>query len=669
MRIQILFMVLCIIGLPVMSYAQPDTTEQKKEIIIQEIKVTGAKNSGIKKTPDLQQQTDKIMSEMTGVTLIKRGNYAQEPLIRGLNAGQITTTIDGMHIFGACTDRMDPVSSYVEPNNLSGIRLNLGPNEDQNSGQIGGGLDFRLMKAQPNADKKLSGRIGLGYETNAQAMQSLGSLQYSRKRWAVQVNGIFRKADNYQAANRQTILFSQYEKFNVGGSFVGIINEYHKIHLDYLQDNGKNIGYPALTMDVAFANAKIASITHSYARSGKRIYRWESKAYFNFIDHAMDDTKRPPETVPMHMDMPGTSRTAGFYTGGAIRLTHKQFLHAKITGYQNDLHAEMTMYPDNGNEMFMLTIPDARRSNIGLNLSDKIYIGKGTDLMVGGRIEYIQSSITTLLGLQTMTSLYTGDPNKQNVIYNAFLQVNQKIGKKTTIYGGITRALRNATLQEMYGFYLYNRMDAHDYLGNPDLKPESSWNLNVGSKVNYSKVAFNGQVFSYFFSNYITGMKMEDYSVMTIGGAGVKQYTNISDALIYGAELTMEWKITEKITFQSLNSVSVGEDNAGDALPFIPPFRSLNKVQYDLKGYLFKVEYVTAAAQERVSTVKYGEKSTPSFHLLNLGISKKYEFEKVALNCSLALDNVFDRAYYEHLDVMKINRQGRNLVLHLTLTF
>lgn len=668
MRIQIFFKVL-ILSLPFISYAQPDTTEQKKEIIIQEIKVSGKKESGIKKTPDLQQQTDKIMSEMTGVTLIKRGNYAQEPIIRGLNAGQITTTIDGMHIFGACTDRMDPVSSYVEPNNLSGIRLNLGPNEDQNSGQIGGGLDFRLMKAQPNSDKKISGRVGLGFETNAQAIQSLGSLQYSRKRWAVQVNGIFRKADNYQAANRQTILFSQYEKFNLGGSFVGVINEYHKIFLEYLQDNGKDIGYPALTMDVAFANAKIASVTHNYARSGKRVYRWESKAYFNFIDHAMDDTKRPPETVPMHMDMPGTSRTAGFYTGGAIRLTHKQFMHLKVTGYQNDLHAEMTMYPDNGNEMFMLTIPDARRTNIGLNLSDKIYVGQGTDLMIGGRVEYVQSSITTLLGLQTMTSLTTEDPNRSNIIYNAFLQVNQKIRKKTIVYGGITRALRNPTLQEMYGFYLYNRMDAHDYLGNPDLKPESSWNLNIGSKVNYSKVAFNGQLFAYFFTNYITGMKMEDYGVMTIGGAGVKQYTNIPNALIYGAELTMEWKVTEKLTFQSLNSVSVGEDNAGDALPFIPPFRSLNKVQYDLKGYLLKVEYVAASAQERVSTIKYGEKRTPSFHLLNLGVSKKYTFEKVALNCSLALDNVFDRAYYEHLDVMKINRQGRNVVLHITLTF
>lgn len=648
---------------------QNDTTTQKKEIIIQEITVTGAKGTSEKKTPDLQQQTDKIMSEMTGVTLIKRGNYAQEPIIRGLNAGQITTTIDGMHIFGACTDRMDPVSSYVEPNNLSGIRLNLGPNEDQQSGQIGGGLDFKLLKAQPDATKRVSGRVGLGFETNALAIQSLGSLQYSRRRWAIQVNGIFRKANNYQAANQQTILFSQYEKFNVGGNFVGVINEYHKVYVDYLQDNGKNIGYPALTMDVAFANAKIASVTHNYSRSGKRVYRWESKAYFNFIDHAMDDTKRPPEMVPMHMDMPGTSRTAGFYSGGAIRLTHKQFLNVKVTGYQNDLHAEMTMYPDNGNEMFMLTIPDARRTNLGVNISDKIYVGNSTDLLIGGRLEYIASSITTLIGRQTVTSLYAGNPDKSNVLYNAFLQVNQKIGKKTILYGGLTRALRNPTLQEMYGFYLYNRMDAHDYLGNPDLKPESSWNLNFGSKVNYSKIAFNGQIFAYFFSDYITGIRMDDYSVMTIGGAGVKQYANIPNALIYGAELTAEWKITDQLIFQSLNSVSIGQDNDGDALPFIPPFRSLNKVQYDLKGYLFKVEYVTATAQERVSTVKYGEKRTPSFHLLNLGISKKFVFEKVAINGSLALDNVFDRAYYEHLDVMKINRQGRNLILHLTLVF
>ena len=104
-------------------------------------------------------------------------------------------------------------------------------------------------------------------------------------------------------------------------------------------------------------------------------------------------------------------------------------------------------------------------------------------------------------------------------------------------------------------------------------------------------------------------------------------------------------------------------------MPFVPPFRSVNKVQYDLKGYFFKVEYIAAAAQNRVSTQKYGENTTPAFHVFNVGVTKRFSIAKNYLQCSLNLDNILDAVYYEHLDVMKINRQGRSLTIHTTFVF
>lgn len=661
---QLILVVFC---LPNFLHAQIDTNAQSKELIVQEVQVKGSKDNA-PTTPNLQQQTDKVLSGISGITLIKRGNYAQEATIRGLNGGQINTTIDGMHIFGACTDRMDPISSYVEPNNLGSIRLNLGPDENQNGSQTSS-LDFKLLKATPSAAKRVSGKVGLGFETNSLARQTLGSIQYSRTRWALQLNAIYRQADNYTAGNKEEILFSQYQKWNAGGSFTGVLNEHHRIYLDYLQDNGKNIGYPALTMDVAFADAKIGSVSHVYEDISRKLFRWETKVYMNYIDHAMDDTKRPAEQVPMHMDMPGTSKTTGFFSGGSIRLAQQNFLYIKATGYQNDLHAEMTMYPDNGNEMFMLTIPDARRSTLGLNISDKHFFHSGTEISFGGRLEYVQSEITTLIGRQTMTSSYVGDPNKSKMIYNAFVRIEQKLKKKVVLFANASNSLRNASLQEMYGFYLYNRVDAHDYIGNPDLKPESSLNINVGVRKEHKKWNVSAQLFTYQFQNYITGLRLEGYSVMTIGGAGVKKYTNLASANISGGEYSVQWKPLEKLLIQTTGAISIGQDVDGDALPFIPPFRSVNKIQYDLKGYFIKVEYTAAAAQNRVSTEKYGEKTTPAFHVFNVGVTKRFSFEKNYLQCSLNLDNILDAVYFEHLDVMKVHRQGRNLTMNVTFVF
>src|SRR5690606_32905015 len=134
-------------------------------------------------------------------------------------------SIDGMRIFGACTDRMDPISSYVEPNNLESYSVQFSPDENSIAATLGGGIDFRLKKATLNSPKKFSGLLGGGYEWNAHAFQALGALEYSGKKWAVRVNGLYRSAQNYKAARQQTIHFSQYEKWNAGASFTFQLNE------------------------------------------------------------------------------------------------------------------------------------------------------------------------------------------------------------------------------------------------------------------------------------------------------------------------------------------------------------------------------------------------------------------------------------------------------------
>ena len=656
-----------------LAISQEDTTQFQKNVLVEEVVVRGetVKNNGlsVEKQNNVQLSVDKILGATCGVTLIKRGNFAQEPTVRGLNAGQINMTIDGMQMFGACTDRMDPISSYVEPNNLKSISLNLGPNTEQFGSSIGGGFDFKLMKPTLGAPAFVSGSVGAGYETNGNAYRGLGLIQLSKKKWAVQVNSIYRKSENYIAGKNREIRFSQFEKWNLGVSGIVQLAKNNTLSVDYLLDNGTNIGYPALTMDVAFANAQIAAVSHKYRNTKRKFYELETKAYYNFIDHAMDDTKRPAEMVPMHMDMPGTSRTIGFYSNAAIRLAKKLFLKVKLNGYMNDLHAEMTMYPDMGAEMFMLTIPDARRMLIGVDLSEKYYVSEKVNLAIGVRADMNRSSVTTLMGRQTMTSIYSGELTKYNLIVNGFAQMNYQFGKKTSGSFGVARAARNATLQETYGFYLFNRLDNYDFLGNPEIAPESSWNVNLSADFKGEKFGISGGVFGYFFQDYIAGIKRDDYSAMTIGASGVKQYENLDHASIVGGEVKVRYSIAKNIVFTSNNSVSYGTDDEGKALPLIPPFKSINSIKYSWKQILFDVTYITGAMQNHVDFDKYGELPSAEFNVLNASAGRKFDFKTSSLLLNLTVDNIFDAAYSEHLDFMSINRQGRNFIVNLTYTF
>ena len=663
--------VLCAVSFS--SISQDDSTFYKKSVLVEEVIVRGEvkKNNGksVSKDNNVQLSVDKLLGSTCGVTLIKRGNYALEPTVRGLNAGQINTTIDGMQMFGACTDRMDPISSYVESNNLSSISLNLGPNDEQFGSSIGGGFNFKLVKPQLGAKKFISGSIGAGYETNGNAYRGLAMVQLSKKKWAIQANSIYRKSNNYISGKNREVLFSQYEKWNFGVSGIVQLFKNNTVSIDYLQDNGSNIGYPALTMDVSFANAKIASVSHKYRNTERKLYELETKGYFNFIDHAMDDTKRPAELVPMHMDMPGTSQTMGFYSNASIRMAKKHFLKVKLNGYLNDLHAEMTMYPDLGAEMFMLTIPDARRMLIGLDLSDKYYVNSKMNLAFGVRGDYSRSAVITNMGRQTLTSIYDGELTKFNFLFNGFAQFNYQLAKKTSATIGLAKASRNATLQETYGFYLFNRLDNYDYLGNPDILTESSWNVSIGADYKGDKLGVSGQLFGYFFENYIAGTKRDDYSAMTIGATGVKQYVNLDNATIAGAEVKLRYSIAKNLIVTSNNSFTYGLDDESKAIPLIPPFKSINSVKYSWKQILFNVTYTTGAIQEHVDFEKYGETASSEFNVLDVSIGRTFKLKSASFLLNITADNIFDAAYSEHLDFMSINRQGRNFIFSLTYNF
>ena len=87
---------------------------------------------------------DDLTEHLDGVSLIKRGAYAMEPQMNGFSGGQLNITIDGMKMFGACTDKMDPVTSYLEPANLKSITLEHGTNGSLYGNNIGGSVGLAL---------------------------------------------------------------------------------------------------------------------------------------------------------------------------------------------------------------------------------------------------------------------------------------------------------------------------------------------------------------------------------------------------------------------------------------------------------------------------------------------------------------------------------------------
>jgi hypothetical protein len=85
--------------------------------------------------------------------MIKRGAYAWEPLINSMPTERTLITIDGMRIFGACTDKMDPITSYVEVSNLSEATISSGQEGACYGSTIGGSIDLKRTRTNFKTQK------------------------------------------------------------------------------------------------------------------------------------------------------------------------------------------------------------------------------------------------------------------------------------------------------------------------------------------------------------------------------------------------------------------------------------------------------------------------------------------------------------------------------------
>ncbi|MCX6204918.1 MAG: TonB-dependent receptor [Bacteroidetes bacterium] len=609
--------------------------------------------------------TEDILARFPEINMIRRGSYGTEPLIRTYNTGQVNVLIDGMRIHGACTDKMDPATIYVEPQNLQNIQVNT-KHGTQSGSCIGGTIDLKLVEPDSETTNQLSGYISSGYQTAAKSFYETGMLNYTKKRWSIRTNISYRKASDYKSGGGITIPYSSYEKINYGISAKYLLNNQYSIKADILMDDGWNIGYPALPMDVGYAAARIAAISLIKEKSNTKWFGTEYKIYANSIYHLMDDTHR--KNVAMHMDMPGHSKTFGGYMNTNLQLSSKQNIHFRADISSTDLMASMTMYQNNQSPMFMLTWPDNRSIQSGLSATYKNYIDSITTITLSTRIDQFINSLKTQAAKDQLSILQEPTETISKTLKNISVELSHYINPHLKGFVVASYAERMPTASELYGFYLFNAFDNFDYIGNTLLKKENALKADLGVVYTKPKLQLSFSVFASKVNNYILGIYDPTYSTMTIGAQGVKLYRNIPYAQMTGLEAGIISKLTNNVQLISTFKYNYGRDHYNNPLPLIAPFKNITSLKKQIKNWSFQFETETAAAQNRVS-VDAKENTTNGFFIANTRSSYSGILYKKAYRIDVGVENIFDKAYKEHLDWGNINRPGRNIYIQISFAF
>ena len=638
-----------------------------RETTINEVVVSATIDKGKKATAKGRVASiDEHLAQLSGVEMVRRGSYAWEPVVNNMQTERVSTTIDGMKIFYACTDKMDPVTSYVESGNLQRISLNSGlDGNPQATGNIGGSLDLKLRRV--GFDTKPSEyNVSAGYESNGNVQVYGADAAFSSHRFYTNFGVFYRHADNYKAGDNQSVPFSQFQKTNAFTNLGWQLADNHILEGTFIYDIANDIGYPALNMDVKKAEGVITSLSYRREQLEGWFRRVEAKAYYNHITHDMDDTQRPD--VNIHMDMPGRSHTAGLYSLlQGSRGAH--YYQLNYDAYYNNLFADMTMYPGGAAPMYMLTWPDVGTFNTGIALTDDISLPsfKGTEgkLRLSAKGAWQRQHIGNDEGYQAL-SIYFPDMDRSN---------NRFIGRLAATYQlstvnyqlslGTGLGMRAPTVTESYGYFLNNTFDRYDYIGNPHLKNESAIEVNAALKWSMfnsqCSMALEGNAF--FFQNYIIGRPDTRLSAMTIGAEGVKIYQNLPSAQIVNATLTAEYTPLHWLTWKNRLTYSYGRESSGARLPLIAPLTYQGSLQFLWRNITAQCGVRMATRNSHCGTL-YGETPTPGYAVWNLNIGGHFRLGRVRTDLNLGIENLFDRHYSTYSDWNHIPQKGRNIYVN-----
>ena len=633
-----------------------------RETTIDEVVVSSSQGTGKKAVSKGRVASiDEHLAQLSKVEMVRRGNYAWEPVVNNMATERVSTTVDGMKIFYACTDKMDPVTSYVESSNLQRISLNSGlDGNPQATGNIGGSIDLKLRRigfdAQPSEYN-----VSAGYESNGNVQVYGADAAFSNHSFYTNFGIFYRHADNYKAGGGQRVDFSQFQKTNAFVNAGWQPADDNILEATVIYDIATDIGYPALTMDVKRAEGIITSVSYRREKISGLFDRWETKAYYNRITHDMDDTKRPD--VVIHMDMPGRSRTAGLYSllQGTWR---KHDFQLNYDAYHNTLFADMTMYPEAGQPMYMLTWPDVGTFNTGLALTDDIALAPQHHIRLSVKGAWQHRRINNDEGFNALGIYFPGMEQSEArltgrlAVSYAYVSGNWKLALGTG-YG-----TRTPTVTESYGYFLNNTFDRYDYIGNPNLKNEGAVEANVSLTWNTQKLTVKGETDAFFFHDYIIGRPDTRLSAMTLGAAGVKIYQNLSYAQIVNASFTADYKPVKWLEWSNRIAYAYGKESRGERLPLIAPLSYQGSLRLRWSN-LDAEGGVRMASRNSRCGKDYGETPTSGYAVWHLNVGGHFNIGEVGTNLHLGVENLFDRHYSTYSDWNHIPQKGRNVYVNV----
>ncbi|MFW1910750.1 TonB-dependent copper receptor [Acinetobacter ursingii] len=608
------------------------------------------------------------LQSIMGFNAIKNGGTNGDVTFRGMFGSRIKILTDGTENLGACPARMDAPTSYINPESYDRITVIKGPQTVQyaNTGSAATVI-FDREPENLTANQPYRGQASVLMGSYGRLDHNVEAAIGDETKYA-RINANRSVANDYQDGNGDKV-HSNWERWNADLALGWKPTQDSWIELKGGKGDGE-AAYAGRTMDGTQFQRESLGLHAEQKNLTNVIKKVEAQVDYSYNDHIMDNYKmRTPPMMPMAMEV--TRRTLN--TRAAITTEWDNFSVISGVDRQENKHAG-NMYMRDANPIPPLD-GDLRFESYGAFSEWTYRLNPNNKLVAGARFDHVKVDSAE------------NDQERTDTNPSGFIRIESNLpehGFKT--YAGIGYVERSPDYWELYstatdhGNGSTNMMGQSSYLmvnNLNNLKTEKTAQLDIGFEQQHG--AWNTWASAY------AGL-INDFILVRYNAPNASQMyplANNVDATIAGAEAGVGYQFNEHLQADLSAMYAWGENTTDNKpLPQIAPLEGRLNLRYVQEKYSLGLLWRAVAEQNRISLndgniVGYDMGKSKAFSTLAMNATYKYS---EALDFSVGIDNLLDKAYNEHLNKSgaalfgyaaneQFNNIGRNYWARVSMKF
>jgi iron complex outermembrane receptor protein len=605
------------------------------------------------------------LQNIMGFSAIKNGGTNGDVTFRGMFGSRIKMLVDGSENLGACPNRMDAPTSYIQPESFDKITVIKGPQTVQYA--TPGSAATVIFQRQPenlSKDQPYRGQASVLMGSYGRLDHNIEAAIGDETKYA-RLNANRSVADDYKDGNDKSI-HSNWERWNTDLALGWNPTDDSWLELRAGKGDGE-AAYAGRSMDGSQFKRESLGLHAEQKNITEVIKKVEAQVDYSYNDHVMDNfSLRTPPMMAMAMNV--TRRTMN--ARAAITTEWEKWSAISGLDSQHNQHAG-NMYMQGASVIPSLD-EDLKFQSYGAFSEWTYAIDQDQKVVAGARVDQVKID-----NLQNAK-------NRKDTLPSGFIRLEKNLPEHgLKAYAGIGYVERTPDFWELYststdrgissttkGVTTYRMLDNLD-----NLKTERTAQLDLGFQAEHGAWSAWASVYAGLIKDFI----LLEYNTPDKR----KPLARNVDATIAGAEAGLGYQFTDHFQTDISTMYAWGKNTSDHrALPQIAPLEGRLNLRYVDEKYSLGLLWRAVAKQNRISlnegnVVGYDMNASKAFD--TLAVNGTYKLTD-AVDVSVGIDNVLDKAYTEHLNKAgasmfgyaaseQFNNIGRNYWMRMSMKF